>query len=84
MAAVMSEVLGTPVRYERLALEDHAAQLAGYGMGEAFVQGMVDMKRAKDEGGLDAGVPRTADTANPTTFREWCEDVLKPAVEASA
>jgi uncharacterized protein YbjT (DUF2867 family) len=84
MAAVMSEVLGTSVRYERQALDDHAAQLAGYGMGEAFVQGMVDMKRAKDEGGLDAGVPRTPDTANPTTFRRWCADVLKPAVEAAA
>jgi uncharacterized protein YbjT (DUF2867 family) len=79
MAQVMSEVLGRPVRYERQSLEATAAALAGYGLGDAFVQGMTDMMRAKDEG-LDDGVPRTAQTASPTTFRQWCETVLRPAV----
>ena len=37
--------------------------------------------RAKDKG-LDAGVARTPDTATPTTFTQWCEEVLKPAVLA--
>jgi uncharacterized protein YbjT (DUF2867 family) len=81
MARVMSEVLGTPVRYERQSLADLGATLAGYGMGDAFVQGMVAMMRAKDEG-LDDGVPRTPQTASPTTFRQWCEEVLRPAVLA--
>jgi uncharacterized protein YbjT (DUF2867 family) len=79
MARIMSEVLGQPVRYERQSIEDSGAALAGYGMGGAFVQGMVDMMRAKDEG-LDDGVPRTPETASPTTFRQWCEEVLRPAV----
>ena len=79
MAATMTEVLGRPVRYERQTLEDFAGTLLGYGVGEEFVQGLVDMMRAKDEG-LDAGVRRTAETATPTTFRQWCEDVLKPAL----
>src|SRR5580704_2012038 len=81
MARVMSGVLGTPVRYERQSLADLGAALAGYGMGDAFVQGMVAMMRAKDEG-LDDGVPRTPQTASPTTFRQWCEEVLRPAVLA--
>ena len=81
MARIMSEVLGTPVRYERQSLDDLGATLTGYGMGDAFVQGMVDMMRAKDEG-LDDGVPRTPQTASPTTFRQWCEEVLRPAVLA--
>jgi uncharacterized protein YbjT (DUF2867 family) len=81
MARIMSEVLGTSVRYERQSLEDLGATLAGYGMGDAFAQGMVDMMRAKDEG-LDDGVQRTPQTASPTTFRQWCEEVLKPAVRA--
>jgi len=81
MARVMSEVLGTPVRYQRQSLADLGATLAGYGMGDAFVAGMVAMMRAKDEG-LDDGVPRTPQTASPTTFRQWCEEVLKPAVLA--
>jgi hypothetical protein len=48
-------------------------------MGEAFVDGMVEMMRAKDEG-LDDGVVRGAATSSPTTFRTWCEEVLAPAV----
>jgi uncharacterized protein YbjT (DUF2867 family) len=81
MARIMSGVLGRPVRYERQSLAGFGAVLAGHGIGDAFVQGMVDMMRAKDEG-LDDGVPRTLETASPTTFREWCEEVLKPAVLA--
>lgn len=79
LARVITEVLDRPVRYERQPLDDFGAALAGYGMGDAFVQGMVDMMRAKDEG-LDDGVRRTPQTASPTTFREWCVDVLAPAV----
>jgi uncharacterized protein YbjT (DUF2867 family) len=78
-ARTMTEVLGRPVRYRQQSLADFGATLASYGIGDAFVQGMVDMMRAKDEG-LDDGVPRTPETASPTTFRQWCEDVLKPAV----
>lgn len=79
MARIMTEVLGRPVRYRQQSLEDFGTTLASYGMGAATVQGMVDMMRAKNEG-LDAGVPRTPETASPTTFRQWCEEVLKPAV----
>ncbi len=81
MARIMSEVLGLPVRYKRQSLDDLAARLTGHGMGIAFVQGMVDMMRAKEEG-LDNGVVRTSETASPTSFRQWCEEVLAPAIRA--
>lgn len=80
LARIMSEVLGRPVRYERQSVDDFRATMTGYGSNEAFVAGYVDMMRAKDDG-LDAGVRRTPETASPTTFREWCEEVLKPAVQ---
>ncbi len=80
-ARIMTEVLGRPVRYQQQSIDDLGATMASYGVGDAFVQGMVDMMRAKAEG-LDDGVPRTPETASPTTFRQWCEDVLKPAVLA--
>lgn len=83
MVATMSEVLGKPVRYRRQTLDELAATLSGRGLGEAFVRGMVDMMRAKDEG-LDDGVDRTPETASPTTFAQWCTDVLRPAVSAGA
>ncbi|MFI1620096.1 NAD(P)H-binding protein [Streptomyces lydicus] len=81
LARIMSEVLGRPIRYERQTLDAFGTALAGRGLGDALVQGYLDMMRAKDDG-LDEGVRRTPQTASPTTFREWCEQVLKPAVQA--
>ncbi|MFZ4240542.1 NAD(P)H-binding protein [Streptomyces murinus] len=79
MARTMTEQLGRPVRYERRPLDELYTTLVGYGLHEAFAQGVVDMKRAKDEG-LDAGVARTPDTASATGFEQWCAQTLKPAV----
>jgi len=81
LVRIMSDVLGRPIRYEREPLDALAARLTSFGLGDAFVGGMVDMMRAKDDG-LDAGIRRTEQTATPTTFRQWCEQVLKPAVLA--
>lgn len=69
------------MRYERQSLDDFAATLAGYGIGDAFIQGLAGMKRAMD-GGLDDGGPRTPQTPSPTTFQQWCDQVLMPAVLA--
>ncbi|MEU9101020.1 NAD(P)H-binding protein [Streptomyces sp. NPDC048361] len=79
MARIMSDVLGRPIGYERQSLDDFSAALAASGVGSAFVEGYLDMMRSKDAG-LDAGVQRTRHTTSPTTFRAWCEQILKPAV----
>ncbi|MFD5547282.1 NAD(P)H-binding protein [Streptomyces goshikiensis] len=79
LARIMTEQFGRPVRYERQPFDEMYTTLVGYGLNEAFVQGIVDMKRAKDQG-LDAGVARTPDTASPTGFEQWCAETLKPAV----
>jgi uncharacterized protein YbjT (DUF2867 family) len=79
MAAIMTEVLGRPVRYTQQSLADFRALLDGAGASPAAVEGFVAMLRAK-EAGLDAGVTRTPRTASPTSFRTWCEEVLKPVV----
>ncbi|MET8901008.1 NAD(P)H-binding protein [Streptomyces sp. NPDC004538] len=81
LARIMTERLGLPVRYERQAPDDVRTTLVGYGLDPAFVEGIVDMKRAKDDG-LDAGVARTPDTASPTTFEQWCAQTLEPAVRS--
>ncbi|GAA1018825.1 MULTISPECIES: NAD(P)H-binding protein [Amycolatopsis] len=81
VARIMTEQLGRPVRYERESLDDLRSTLIGYGLNETFVHGIADMKHAKDNG-LDAGVTRTAETASPTTFEQWCAETLKPAFEA--
>jgi uncharacterized protein YbjT (DUF2867 family) len=83
VARITSEVLGTPIRYERQSLDDFGARLAGFGMSDAMVRGMVDMMRAKDDG-IDDGIQRTAENAGWTSYRQWCEEVLRPAVFAAA
>ncbi|MFF0587179.1 NAD(P)H-binding protein [Streptomyces sp. NPDC003781] len=79
LARIMTEQLGRPVRYERQTFDDLRTTLVGYGLDKDFVDGIVDMKRAKDDG-LDAGVPRTPETATPTTFEDWVAQTLRPAV----
>ncbi|MFC9662776.1 NAD(P)H-binding protein [Nocardia sp. NPDC127606] len=79
LARIMTEQLGRSVRYERQSLDELHTALVGFGLDPAFAQGVVDMKRAKDQG-LDAGVTRTPETASPTTFEQWCATTLKPAV----
>jgi uncharacterized protein YbjT (DUF2867 family) len=81
MAQIMSEVLGKPVRFQQIPGEALKARLTGSGMSEAMAQGMVDMALAKNQG-LDNAEPRTPQSTTPTTFRQWCAEVLKPAVLA--
>jgi uncharacterized protein YbjT (DUF2867 family) len=79
MAQIMSEALGKEVRYQQLPLEAFKARLKDSGMSDAFIQGYADMMAAKNAG-LDDAEPRTPQSSTPTGFRQWCEEVLKPAV----
>jgi uncharacterized protein YbjT (DUF2867 family) len=81
IAAVMSDVLDKPVRFKPTRFDEFGRQLVERGMSQAMARSMVDMLRAKDEG-LDGGVERTWQSATPTTFRQWCQEVLAPAVNA--
>lgn len=79
MAQIMSEVLAKPVRYQQIPFDAFKSRLTGFGMSEAMAQGMVAMMVAKNEG-MDNVEPRTPEGTTPTSFRQWCEEVLKPAV----
>lgn len=81
MARIMTEVLGRPIRYERVPAAAFVATLTRHGMTAAWAQGIADMVGQVDQGIYDL-VPRTPESTTPTTFRQWCEEVLKPAVEA--
>ncbi len=78
-AEIMTEVLGRPIRFQPIPGETYKAQLMQYGATETFAQGLVDMMAAKDQG-MDNAEPRTPENTTPTSFRQWCEEVLKPAV----
>jgi len=79
IAAIISEVLGREVRYQQVPFAGFKAQLMERGMSAAFAQGYVDMMCAKNEG-MDNASPRTPADMGPTTFRQWAEEELKPAV----
>ncbi len=81
MAQIMSEVLDQPVRYQQIPAQALKDRLTGAGMSDAMAQATVDMMTAKDQG-LDNAEPRTPQSTTPTSFRQWCEEVLKPAVLA--
>jgi uncharacterized protein YbjT (DUF2867 family) len=79
IAAILTDVLGTPVRYER---GDRAAVeqfLVGRGFSEAMARSMMDMDLA-GERGINNATPRTAANTTPTTFREFAVEAVKPAV----
>jgi uncharacterized protein YbjT (DUF2867 family) len=79
MAQIMSEVLGKPVRFQQIPFEAYKSRFIELGMSEAMAQGMTDMAIAKNNG-LDNAEPRTPENTTPTSFRQWCEEVLKPSV----
>lgn len=79
MAALMSEVLDKPIRYEQISFDAYQAGLIERGVSVAMAQGLTDMARAKNEG-LENAEPRTPENTTPTSFRQWCEEELKPVV----
>jgi uncharacterized protein YbjT (DUF2867 family) len=81
MAEVISDTLGRTVRYRQVPAADRQAALLRRGASEAMAQDMADMTEAQNNGIYDAE-PRDPDSATPTTFRQWCHDTLKPAVQA--
>jgi uncharacterized protein YbjT (DUF2867 family) len=79
MARIMSDVLGKPVRFQEIPGEAFKARLQQRGMSEAMAQANLDMWVAYNHG-LDTAEPRTPQSTTPTSFRQWCEEVLKPRV----
>jgi len=81
MARVMSDVLGREVRFKQVPEQLYLQRLVERGMSEPMARGLLDMIVAKGRG-LDSREPRTDEATTPTTFVQWCEEELAPAVDA--
>jgi uncharacterized protein YbjT (DUF2867 family) len=79
IAQILSEVMGKPVKFQQIPMEAFKSKLASFGTSAAMAAAYVDMMTAKNEG-MDNAEPRTAQNTTPTYFRQWAEEVLKPAV----
>lgn len=76
---ILSEVLGAPIRYDLTDRDVLEKFFVSRGFSEAMARSMMDMERA-GERGINNATPRTAENTTPTTFREFAEEVVKPAV----
>jgi uncharacterized protein YbjT (DUF2867 family) len=79
MAQVISEVLGKDVVFRAATPQAFKERMEGFGITGALAQGYADMFQAKAEG-MDNARPRTTENTTPTTFRQFVQDVLAPAV----
>ena len=80
IACIMSEVLGKPILFQQIPPDDYKAQFMQNGGSEAMAQGIIDMAADVYQHGIYHAEPRTPENTTPTTFRAWCDQVLKPAV----
>ncbi|TVT60225.1 nucleoside-diphosphate sugar epimerase [Amycolatopsis rhizosphaerae] len=79
IAETLTEVLGTPIRFQP---GDRAAVkqvLISRGFSEAMAQSTIDMDVA-GERGINNTTPRTTENTTPTTFRQFARETVKPAV----
>lgn len=81
VAEILTDVLGTPIRYQRGDRADVKAFLTGRGFSEAMAQSVIDMDVAGEQG-INNATPRTAENTTPTTFRQFAEQTIKPALAA--
>jgi uncharacterized protein YbjT (DUF2867 family) len=77
MARIISQVLERPIRYQQIPSMEYKTTMMQYGMSEAWAQGLIDMAAAQDQG-IYNNESRIAQRT-PTSFIQWCEEVLKPA-----
>lgn len=79
MAAVMADILGRPIVYREMTVDDLRTGMVARGASPGMAQAMAEMMEAKIAG-MDRRVPRDARNTTATRFRDWCETVLKPAM----
>ncbi|MEY2848584.1 MAG: hypothetical protein RI885_1249 [Actinomycetota bacterium] len=81
MAAILTDVLRTTIRFHRVEPGAYRDGFLERGYSPAMAQGMLDMAMAKDAG-IDTDLERNAANTTPTSFRQWCEDTLALAFHA--
>lgn len=81
VASILTEVLGRPVKYVRVGLEDLRKGMLGAGMPDFAADNFVEMYGALLDGRMDSAEPRSKETTTPTTLAQFASTVLKPVVE---
>ncbi|MDE2481374.1 MAG: NAD(P)H-binding protein [bacterium] len=81
MAAIISDALRKPVRFQEIADDAMVEAMLARGCSEAMARAHIHMMQAV-RAGIYTAAPRTSSATTPTTFRQWCAEVLEPAIAA--
>jgi uncharacterized protein YbjT (DUF2867 family) len=81
IAEIMSEILGRDVQYKSVSGESLKAGLIEFGATPAAAQGLIEIYDSMKRGVFNM-VPRMPESSSPTSFRVWCEEVFKPALNS--
>ena len=79
IAKIMCDVLSKEIVYQQVADETLKATLLQFGATDAAAQGLIDIYSSMKNGVFNK-VPRNPQSSSPTTIKQWCHDVLKPAL----
>jgi uncharacterized protein YbjT (DUF2867 family) len=79
-AAILSKVLGRPVKYVQITVDQARQAMLGMGFPEFGANLFVEMYQAILSGRMVPAEPRTAETTTPTTFEQFAREVVVPAV----
>lgn len=79
MAVIMSDFIGRRVSYVQLPPEEYEQHLVDGGLGRPAARGIVGNQMEASRGTYNVE-PRTPEATTPTTFQDWCQEVLVPAL----
>ena len=77
-AIILSSVLGKEIKYQEISSEQLKSVMMKTGASEAGAQALANLCDSIKRGTFSV-VKRTPENSSPTTFRDWCETVFKPA-----
>jgi len=81
-AAIISSVVGKPVKCVETTIDQARGALKGMGMPDFLVENILEQYAAFRDGRLEPAEPRTPDTTTPTTLAEFARTTLVPAIRA--
>jgi uncharacterized protein YbjT (DUF2867 family) len=81
IAGTIAKALGQEVAFKQITAQAYGEMLRGFGLSDAWADGLVEMSVAQNAGFYDPEMD-AARGAAPTTLASWCSEVLRPAFSA--
>jgi uncharacterized protein YbjT (DUF2867 family) len=81
VAEVIGAALGREVVFDQITPTEYGEMLRGFGLSDAWADGLEKMAVAQNEGFYDGEI-EAARGVGPTALAGWCAEVLRPAVAA--